>query len=302
MEVFENFSILITTRDRLDVLKETMHSLAYLYNMGTKIIICDDGSLDGTSKWITTNYPNIQLITNIKSKGYIANRNRLLSAVKTLYAISLDDDANFLVENPLPILLSHFEKHSECGLVAFRIFWGIDPPKKNFSNEHFTRVKGFVGCGHAWRMEAWRSIPDYPVWYNFYGEEEFASFHLFKKGWEVHYIPQLTIHHKADLILRKKNKEYSNRLRLSLKAGWNNYFIFYPLHLIPKHFFYSIYMQLKKNILKADFKALSSLFLALTDTSKNILRINNNRAPLSDEEFKSYRKLRDTQFYWNEKL
>jgi hypothetical protein len=36
-------------------------------------------------------------------------------------------------------------------------------------------VKSFVGCGHAWRMKAWHEIPNYPEWFEFYGEENYAS-------------------------------------------------------------------------------------------------------------------------------
>jgi hypothetical protein len=42
-------------------------------------------------------------------------------------------------------------------------------------------LQSFVGCGHVWRMDAWRTIENYPEWFYFYGEEDFASYLLFKK-------------------------------------------------------------------------------------------------------------------------
>jgi glycosyltransferase involved in cell wall biosynthesis len=300
MEVHEKFSILITTRNRIEQLKITLGSLNPLFQAGIKVIICDDGSKDNTSFWLRKNYPQVKLIVNDVSQGYISNRNKLLAMVETPYAISLDDDASIISQDPLVHIARHFESNPQCGLIALRIFWGLSSPKNTISSDTPHRVKSFVGCAHTWRMKAWRSIPDYPCWYKFYGEEDFASFHLFKRNWEVHYLPEVLVHHRADIKARKKEKDYIPRLSSSLKAGWNNYFIFYPSNLIPRHFFYSIWMQLRIKIFRGDFKALLALMLALKDTLKNIPQLKRNRSSLSKEEFRAFKQLPDTQFYWKD--
>ncbi len=90
------FSILITTFNRLEELKYTLNSLESFLKDGIKIIICDDASTDGTSEFIRKAYPEIQLLVNPENQGLIYSRNLLMSQVQTPYAISLDDDANFL--------------------------------------------------------------------------------------------------------------------------------------------------------------------------------------------------------------
>jgi len=189
--VLKKFSILITTKDRLRDLRLTLESLKYLISRkDVECIICDDGSSDGTFTFVKEEYPTIILIHNKKSKGLIYSRNRLLNMTVANYAISLDDDALIISNNPLKKIESYFQKHDQCGILAFRIFWGKEELKDLYSSEHPIRVKGFVGCGHVWNMKAWKTIPNYPDWFVFYGEEDFAAFQLFKKRLEIHYFPK----------------------------------------------------------------------------------------------------------------
>ncbi|MFY0714764.1 glycosyltransferase [Seonamhaeicola sp. NFXS20] len=296
------FSILITTKNRLTDLKITLSSIAHLLKQEhVECIICDDGSTDGTSNFIATQYPSIQLIKNSKSKGLIYSRNKLLSLTQALYAITLDDDAHIVSQNTLESIKVFFESHKRCAVIAFRIFWGTSLP--NNLNHKLTnrRVKGFVGCGHVWRMEVWRSIPNYPEWFVFYGEEEFASYQLFKAGWEVHYVPEILVHHRVDIKGRKSHKDYKIRLRRSLRSGWYLYFLFYPLKTIPRRFLYTLWIQIKTKVLKGDFRALLAIFQALGNLVINFPRLLKQANRLSNKEFLEYSKLANTKLYWNPK-
>ena len=180
-------SILITTKNRkydLAITLEKMNNL--LSNPSIQLVVYDDGSSDATSDFVKQNYPKAIVHRNPISKGYIYCRNKMLNETKAQYAISLDDDAHFISENPLEDIENYFLKNEICGLLGFRIFWAKIKPG-NLKTSHISiRVKGFVGCGHAWRMDSWHKIPNYPEWFIFYGEEEFASFQLFKIKYQVH--------------------------------------------------------------------------------------------------------------------
>jgi len=293
------FSILITTKNRILDLKLTLIKIDHLIiSKQVECIICDDGSEDGTYSIIKKEFPNIKLLRNSKSIGLIASRNRLLKETSSKYAFSLDDDSNFLSEQPLDFVEKYFEANSNCGVIAFRIFWSKELPSKLDSEDESCKVKGFVGCGHAWRMDAWRNIPNYPEWFVFYGEEEFASYQLFKNGWQVHYVPQVLVHHRVEVSNRKSQNDYGIRLRRSLRSGWYNYFLFLPWSQIPKRFLYTFYMQLKLKVFKGDFKATIAIFKALLDLIYNFpkLILNNNR--LTKLEYKEFENLSDTKIYW----
>ena len=157
------FSILITTKNRIEDLKFTLQKINHLIQRDdVECIICDDGSIDGTYNFVKENYPLILLIKNVNSKGLIFSRNRLLNQTTAKYAISLADDAHFITEQPLKIIEEHFIENPNCGVIACRIFWGKQLPKQTKTNEQIEQVRGFVGCGHVWNMKAWNDIPNYP--------------------------------------------------------------------------------------------------------------------------------------------
>jgi glycosyltransferase involved in cell wall biosynthesis len=293
-------AILITTKNRKKDLSFTLGKINHLINTkSVECIVYDDGSSDGTYEFVVENYPTIILKRNSVSKGLIYCRNEMLNSTQADYAISLDDDAHFITEYPLEAICNYFESNPKCGLIALRIYWGLSTPALLTSSELPERVQGFVGCGHVWRISAWKNIPNYPAWFVFYGEENFASYHLFKKKWEVHYLPDVLVHHRVSLKSRKNNSDYTIRLRRSLRAGWFLFFLFDPLHLIPKKMAYSLWIQLKMKVLKGDFKALLAIVLALFDLVWSMPLILKNRDSLSINEYTNYQELKSTKIYWN---
>ncbi len=294
----KKFTILITSKNRKEDLAFTLGKIKYLIESGVKCIICDDGSTDGTSDFLKVEYPTIQLIRNPKSKGLIYSRNRLLHLVTSEFAISLDDDAHFITKNPLESILNYFNQNEACGLISMRIFWGLENPIKIASQDEITRVKGFVGCGHAWRMKAWHDIPNYPDWFIFYGEEDFAAYQLFKKNWEIHYLPEVLVKHCVDIKARKYNNDYRLRLRRSLRSGWYLFVLFYPLNEIPRRFSYTLWVQIKNKVFKGDWMASLAIIQALCDLMINLPKLLKNSNRLSLQEFRDFNKLPDTKLYW----
>ncbi len=295
----KKFTILITTKNRLDDLSFTLTKIQHLLqDKRIACVICDDGSTDGTSEFIKANYPSIYLIRNDKSKGLIYSRNKLLHLTKTEFAISIDDDLHFITENPLELIEQYFEQHPKCGLVGFRIFWSTSQPSSVETKQQPHRVKSFPGGANVWRMSAWRQIPDYPHWFIFHGEEDFASYELFKKNIEVHYLPSVLVHHRVDLKSRKKDRDYMIRLKRSLRAGWYLFFLFYPLVKIPRLMVYTIWIQIKLKVMKGDFKALQAIVLALFDLIFSFPKILKYSNRLTIKEYNDFQKLEEVKLYW----
>lgn len=293
------FTILITTKNRLQDLIFTLQQIQYLVERrDVSCIICDDGSNDGTSDYLKANHPNIHLIRNEKSKGLIFSRNKLLSLVQSDYAISIDDDLHFITEHPLELIEDYFNAHPKCALVGFRIFWSTGLPSSTHTIEKPHRMKSFAGGAHCWKMSAWRQIPDYPAWFIFHGEEDFAAYELFKKGLEIHYLPSVLVHHRVDIKARKKNADYALRLRRSLRSGWYLYFMFFPLKKVPRLLAYSIWMQLKLKVFKGDFRALKAILQALGDQLLALPKITANANRLTEKEYAEFERLENIKLYW----
>jgi glycosyltransferase involved in cell wall biosynthesis len=293
------FSIQISTKNRKSDLGITLGKINYLLeDMSVECVVFDDGSVDGTYEYVKFHFPNVKIQKNTISKGYLFCRNKMLNETEATFAISLDDDAHFITINPLEVIKKHFDDNVNCGLLALRIFWGLEEPNSIVSAEHTQRVKGFVGCAHVWRMKAWNAIPNYPEWFVFYGEEDFASYQLFKKDWTVNYLPGVLVNHRVDVKSRKKDLDYGIRLRRSLRSGWYVYFLFYPIRIIPEKMAYSIWMQFKLKVFKGDFEALKAISLALLDLGLAVPKIIKNTNRLTRQEYHSYQQLDDKKIYW----
>ncbi|PAM94227.1 glycosyl transferase [Flavobacterium sp. IR1] len=298
VSVAKRFTILITTKDRREDLVFTLSKIQFLLDEGVNCIICDDASIDGTFDFIKNNFPKIQLIQNKKSEGLIYSRNRLMELVTTEFAISIDDDLHFVTKNPLEIIEKVFYENPKAGLCSFRIFWNLNEPEETETREILHQMQSFAGGANVWRMTAWKDIPDYPAWFVFYGEEDFASYQLFKKKWKIYYLPEVLVNHRVNLKARKKGSDYSLRLQRSLRSGWYLYFMFYPLRLVPKKMAYSIWMQLKLKVFKGDLKAFKAIIFALFNVFFSIPKIIKNANRLSLGEYHEYQKLERTKLYW----
>ena len=290
---------LISTKNRSQELLLTLQKTKHLLNEDVKCIVFDDGSTDGTFEKVKLHFPEVHLLRNEISKGYIYCRNKMLNETEADFAISLDDDAHFLTENPTETITSYFSDNPKCGLIAARIFWTKDFIENIITNENSERVNGYVGCGHVWRMKAWRDIPNYPEWFQFYGEENFASLQLFKKKWEIHYVPQLFVQHRVNLKARAKYAtETAFRFRRALRADWCNYFLFSPISKIPRKMAYSIWMQFKTKIFKGDFQIIKPLLLAISDLVLFTPKLIKHRNALTYEEYAAFCELNEVKIYW----
>src|SRR5687768_8923254 len=166
------FSLLITTYNRKDDLLRTLQRASDMLGSENEILVFDDGSDDGTTDAVRRQFPHVKLISEGGRNGYTAARNRLLREARGEYAISLDDDAEIITPEARSVVLDHFTNNPRCGVVGFSIYWGVDLPEQICTPvDTPRRVASFVGCGHAWRIKAWRTIPEYPEWFEFYGEE-----------------------------------------------------------------------------------------------------------------------------------
>ncbi len=292
----------ITTKNRWPELQFTLQQLQVQNVFETaKVIVFDDGSTDQTSEFIRNQFPQVQLLRNEKSRGYMYCRNQMLNQSTAAYAVSLDDDAHFINADALKYVVQNFERDPLIAVLAFRIFWGTEIQKFEASAEESQQVQAFVGCGHAWRLEAWQQIPSYPEYWKFYGEEEFASYSLFKNGMKVFYTPEIYVQHRVNVRARKKDADYFLRLQRGWQSGWSLMFTFYPLPFFFKMFVYAIYAQFKNRIFKSEPKAIIPMLKALATFMSNLPRLIKERNSLSDNAFKMHQKLPAAKIYWQPK-
>lgn len=296
----KKFSILITTKNRRNDLSFTLNKISHLLSRNdVECIICDDGSSDGTFDYVSQNYPGVLLIKHETSKGLMHSRNELLQHASGEYAISIDDDLHFITEQPLEIIDDYFRENPQTDLLSFRIFWGLSAPSSTSTDESPQRVRSFAGGAHVLRISSWRKIPDYPVWFVFYGEEDFISYQMLRRNMEIHYLPQVLTHHRVDLKERKNNNDYYIRQRRALRSDWYLYFLFVPLKFIPKKMTYSIWTQFTKRVVeKRNPNAMKTIMLALFDLVAAAPKIIRYKNRLTLEQYASFKQLESAKLYW----
>ena len=301
MSASNRFTVTITTFNRLPDLKQTLKYMSlWLDSSNILFLICDDGSNDGTSNFIKSTYPQIRLLRNEVSKGLIYSRNRLLNEVKTEFAISLDDDLHLVNETIIPSFTAYLDRNPNVAVLGFRIFWGEKMPDVTTTIYNSKRVQSFPGGACVIRMAAWDSVPDFPSWFIFYGEEDFLSRHLFKQNWQVHYFPKTLGHHRVDMTKRKTNADYYLRLRRSLRSGWYLYLLFYPWSMIPRRLTYTYLRQIKLKVIggRGNLKSFLTINRALIDVFINLPRLIKQSNRFSIEEQKEYARLDEAVIYW----
>lgn len=105
-----------------------------------------------------------------------------------------------------------------------------------------------------------------------------------KKGWEVHYVPELLVQHRIEVKARKNDSDYAQRQRRSFRSGWYLYLLFYPWTSIPKKLAYTLWIQIITKMLKGDGRATKGLVLALWDVFIHVPRLlkESNRFTLEE--------------------
>ncbi len=289
------FSLLIATRNRREDLLRTLGVMAPALLPGHEVLVLDDASEDGTAETVAAGFPGVRLLRHASRSGYIEARNELLAAARGELAISLDDDAEIAGPGFLDHIAELFETHPRCGVAALRIYWGKSFPAAAPGDETLRRVQSFVGCGHVWRLEAWRSLPPYPAWFEMYGEEAFASYELLRRGWEVYYLPSVLVHHRVDLGSRPA-AERAWRYRRQLRAGLFLSCLFHSRGLLPRHLAYAFREQARR--LPRSDRRLSDLVWTAAELARHAPRLRRERRALSAEQWRLWQSLDPAVVYW----
>lgn len=119
------------------LLQEFLPSVAaYTKGPEVEVIVADNGSQDGSVKWIQSNYPEIRIIKLDKNYGYAQGYNLAISETRYPYTILLNSDVE-VTENWWQPLLKFMEIHPEVG--------AVQPKIKSYRNKEYFEYAGAAG-------------------------------------------------------------------------------------------------------------------------------------------------------------
>lgn len=227
-------------------------------NLEIEIYVVDNNSVDGSSKMIKENFPDVKLIQNKQNVGFAKANNQALKLCKGKYVLILNPDT-VLQEDTLVCCFDFMEKHPDAGActvkmingkgkflpeskrglptpeVAFYKMFGINklfPHSRRFNkyylghlnNDEINEIEILPGAFMFIRKSVLDIVGFFDENFFMYGEDVDLSYRILKAGYKNYYVPATKIiHYKGES---------------TKKGSLNYYLVFYQAMLIfsKKHF------------------------------------------------------------------
>lgn len=243
-------------------LGEALDSLLAQTYQNFKIILCDDGSSDGTyavAKSYADKHNNIVLIKNEKNMGLNYTLNHCLEYADTEYCARMDGDdislpnrfekeINFLDEHPeFDIVTTPMKHFDENGI--YRVGKGGFEPKLT----DFPKFSPFCHAPCMVRTKAYKAVGGYTVAENLLREEDYHLWiKMYVKGFRGYTLEEPLYMMRDDRNAAKrrtfkarKNEAYVKHLAVKL-LGLPFYYNFYSIlplikGIMPNWLFYMLY-------------------------------------------------------------
>lgn len=196
-----DFSVIIPTRHRRELLISLLERLARLPGPSREVIVLDDASVDGTNGALKERFPDVTIIRSEEPRGFDAIP-RAVEISRGRFLMQLDDDA-YPDDGTLQLVFDHFqERGPELGLVAMPF---IEPNSGRVGyHPYFPRLpqgvdygpaRGFAAGAVAVRREVALAVPLSPPGYFMYETEVPATIEFLRAGWEIDFLPGARVFH-----------------------------------------------------------------------------------------------------------
>lgn len=260
--VILNFNTVSLTRT---CLKTLLASSLGRYTM--EVIVCDNGSNDGSREMIKKEFARVVFIDNKRNLGFAAGNNPGIKKAKGRYVLLLNTDTEVPKET-LRTMLSYMDEHPEVGASTCKLILSdgsIDPachrgfptlwvaftyvmklerlfPKTRLFGEYHQGYKDFStvhdvdcisGAFFLVRHEVIKTVGLLDEDYFMYGEDIDWAYRIRGHGWRITYNPTATILHK------KKQSGRANVLRkrrITTEIYFHKYnWLFYKKHFAKRY-------------------------------------------------------------------
>jgi O-antigen biosynthesis protein len=229
-------SIVIPTYNGRELLDRCLTSIARhrpaAGGPSIEIIVADDGSTDGTSKWLSEVHPDIRLVRLEQNGGYCAACNAGIAAARGRFLQVLNNDtevgagwieaglapfADEIVGSVAPLVLVRSQPHrvdsagDSYALAGWPAKRGHGQPADLFRSRPGEEVFGASGSSAFYRSEALRRAGSFDPLFGSYYEDVDLAFRLrwagyrcvFASGCVIHHDVSATYDHKSVLLQRR---------------------------------------------------------------------------------------------------
>jgi len=258
-------SICILTLNARDFLRACLHSIQEHTTLDHEIIVVDNGSSDGTSDMLQTEFPTVRLIQNQENLGYTYPNNQAMQLAKGRFIALLNPDT-LVHSGAFEQLCEFLESHPDVGIVGPKVLnpdgtlqapcrrgdsrpWAVISyftglakrfPDKAFFNGYLLThlpedqihpVDGVSGSCMFIRREVVDQIGYLDERFFAYQEDADYCLRARQAGWQVYYNPEAQITHFGG--------QGGSRVQpyRSIWAWHKSYFLYYRKHFAGDYFF-----------------------------------------------------------------
>jgi GT2 family glycosyltransferase len=193
----------VTTKNRPELLRGCLASLAVAADLIAEIIVVDDTSETPIDEPLRAVPPalsaRLRVIRLPDHEGYIVGRNRIMREATSDYVLLLDDDAQLLDAGSIRAGLGVMEADDRVAAVAFAMANADGSPwhaqMQASPAAYACYVPSFIGFAHLLRRRVFLDLNGYRESFVFYGEEKDYCRRLLSSGFSVVYLPAARIAH-----------------------------------------------------------------------------------------------------------
>jgi len=209
--VNQSLSILIASRNRKEILANSLNEISKTILKDCSCIIFDDESDEPYDILYFKDYwkGSLQIIRNSKRKGQAYGRNYLLKECKTKYALMLDDDC--FPDNNIASLPKILDTNKDFSIITFQVVLAQNRKIKAWSdNMPNGECRTFLGGASIFKVDDILNIGGYREFFVYGVEEPELAIRLKKNNLKIYYTNKVIIlHNHKDIPEENRNyKEY----------------------------------------------------------------------------------------------
>ncbi|WP_243373852.1 glycosyltransferase [Geotalea sp. SG265] len=289
MERVPQFTIVVLTYNRKEVLAELLQQLDRLARPDAEVVVVDNCSSDGTNAFVRSAFPRFTLVLLEENRGAVG-RNWGMAIARGEYVITIDDDILGLDGDALDTISARFTGNAALGALCFRVVDHYTGQVCNWCHPRDPELHGrssfetneITEGAVAFRREMLDRVGLYPEDFFISHEGADLAARIIDNGFEIHYSPRVTVSHKYARNARPGWRRYYYDTRNDFWLAVRNYRpVAMALHLmrrLPATFVYAVRDGFFHYWLKA-----------VRDALLHLPEILKQRQPISRE---AHRKLR----------